>query len=255
MATWPRPKGSEVQECARELETEFARGTVRRHGLRLPGEVAARFPLDEALRLPHEVDAFPLRERVAKESSMASYGTRRRRPHQLANILAEARKRKVEVSLVLDVIHVLHYLWVIAMAVCDGKAATSLDGILGVSSAPRAPAKLQNDRAMTLIISAEKDLQPERSRTLGRSQRDCRHVAGRGRDTWACRGWTNGRRLSVSSGPLRRISARLLSKRPNGKIPSILIRVARCRAPWPQAWSSRDTSLAALTRTRRPRRC
>jgi hypothetical protein len=73
MATWSRPKGSEVRARARELETEFGRVTVRRHGLRLPGEGAARFPLDEALRLPREVYAFPLRERVAKEASMASY--------------------------------------------------------------------------------------------------------------------------------------------------------------------------------------
>lgn len=73
VATWPRPQGSEVREGARGLETEFGRVIVRRHGLRLPGEDAARFPLDEALSLPPEVYALPLRERVAKEASMASY--------------------------------------------------------------------------------------------------------------------------------------------------------------------------------------
>jgi hypothetical protein len=73
VATWPRPLGSEVRERARDLETEFGRVTVRRHGLRLSGEAEARFPLDEALSLPAEMYAFPLRERVAKEASMASY--------------------------------------------------------------------------------------------------------------------------------------------------------------------------------------
>jgi hypothetical protein len=47
--------------------------TVRRHGYRLSGEAGARFPLDEALSLPPELYALPLRERVAKEASMASY--------------------------------------------------------------------------------------------------------------------------------------------------------------------------------------
>lgn len=73
LGTWPRPKGSEVRVGTRELETEFGRVTVRRHGLRLLGETAARFPLDEALKLPPELYALPLRERVAKEASMASY--------------------------------------------------------------------------------------------------------------------------------------------------------------------------------------
>ena len=70
---WPRPSGSEVRPRARGLETEFGRVQVRRHGYRLEGEGSARFPLDEALSLPPEVYALPLRERVAKEASAASY--------------------------------------------------------------------------------------------------------------------------------------------------------------------------------------
>jgi hypothetical protein len=41
-------------------------------------------------------------------------------PHQLANILAAARERKVDVTIIVDVIHVLHYLWTIAIAICAG---------------------------------------------------------------------------------------------------------------------------------------
>jgi|HubBroStandDraft_5_1064220.scaffolds.fasta_scaffold28238_2 hypothetical protein len=44
---WARPEGSEVRERTRHLETDFGRVTVRRHGLRLAGETAARFPMDQ----------------------------------------------------------------------------------------------------------------------------------------------------------------------------------------------------------------
>ena len=70
---WPRPAGSEVRVRTRQLETEFSRVTFRRHGYRLAGEESARFPLDEALNLPPELYALTLRERVAKEASVASY--------------------------------------------------------------------------------------------------------------------------------------------------------------------------------------
>ncbi len=73
VATWSRPKGSEVRVRERGLETEFGRVTVRRHGLRQEGELAAHFPLDQALNLPAELYTLQLRERVAKEASMASY--------------------------------------------------------------------------------------------------------------------------------------------------------------------------------------
>ena len=69
----PRPPGSEVRVRARGLETEFGRVIVRRHGYRLAGEKSARFPLDEALNLPPELYGLSLRERVAKEASVASY--------------------------------------------------------------------------------------------------------------------------------------------------------------------------------------
>jgi hypothetical protein len=70
---WPRPPGSEVRVRERELEIEFGRVVVRRHGYRLAGETSARFPLDEALNLPAELYGLPLRERVAREASVASY--------------------------------------------------------------------------------------------------------------------------------------------------------------------------------------
>jgi hypothetical protein len=73
VALWPRPKGSEVRPRERDLETEFGRVKVRRHGYKLAGESAARFPMDGVLNLPAELYALPLREWVAKEASVGSY--------------------------------------------------------------------------------------------------------------------------------------------------------------------------------------
>lgn len=70
---WPRPTGSEVRARARELETEHARVTVRRHGLKLVGEKHASFPLDEKLSLPRELYALSLREHVADAAVEASF--------------------------------------------------------------------------------------------------------------------------------------------------------------------------------------
>jgi hypothetical protein len=40
--------------------------------------------------------------------------------HQLENVEAEAKRRGMRITVVLDVIHVLHYLWTIALVVCSG---------------------------------------------------------------------------------------------------------------------------------------
>lgn len=73
VAQWPRPKGSEIRVRVRQLETEHGRMTVRRHGLKLVGEAAARFPLDEKLSLPAELYALSLREDVALAAVEASF--------------------------------------------------------------------------------------------------------------------------------------------------------------------------------------
>ncbi len=70
---WPRPEGSEVRVRERQLETEHDRMIVKRHGYKLAGEKEARFPLDEALRLPPELYALSLREEIAHAASEASF--------------------------------------------------------------------------------------------------------------------------------------------------------------------------------------
>jgi hypothetical protein len=70
---WARPEGSEVRERTRHLETDFGRMTIRRHGLRLAGETAARFPMDQHLSLPTEIYALSLREGIAEAAVEASF--------------------------------------------------------------------------------------------------------------------------------------------------------------------------------------
>jgi hypothetical protein len=69
---WALPAGAQVRARERQLENEFGRMTVRRHGMKLPGE-AARFPLDEALELPPELYALTLREEVALDAVDVSF--------------------------------------------------------------------------------------------------------------------------------------------------------------------------------------
>jgi hypothetical protein len=70
---WTRPGGSTVRVRERELENDFGRMTVRRHGLTLAGKRKARFPMDEQLSLPPEIYALSLRKRVADAAVDASF--------------------------------------------------------------------------------------------------------------------------------------------------------------------------------------
>ena len=70
---WTRPEGCEVRARSRGLETELGRMTVRRHGVKLAGEAAAHFPMDEALELPAELYALTLREQVALDAMDVSF--------------------------------------------------------------------------------------------------------------------------------------------------------------------------------------
>ena len=64
---WKRTAGTEIRVRRRGLENGFGRLSVRRHGVRLSGERAARFPMDAALNLPPEVYALSLRREVVEE--------------------------------------------------------------------------------------------------------------------------------------------------------------------------------------------
>src|SRR5487761_2393391 len=70
---WAHPAGSRVRARDRGLENEYGRMTVWRHGLTLPGENEARFPMDEQLSLPKEIYALSLRERVSEAAVDASF--------------------------------------------------------------------------------------------------------------------------------------------------------------------------------------
>jgi hypothetical protein len=71
--TWALPEGSRVRERERQLEMEFGRVHVRRHGITLPCETEARFPMDGHLNLPPEIYALSLREEVADAAVDASF--------------------------------------------------------------------------------------------------------------------------------------------------------------------------------------
>jgi hypothetical protein len=73
VGVWARPPGSEIRERVRHLETEGGRVKVRRHGLKLPGETSARFPMDQQLSLPSELYALSLREEVSFAAVEASF--------------------------------------------------------------------------------------------------------------------------------------------------------------------------------------
>ena len=71
--TWALPEGSRVRERERELEMDFGRVCVRRHGITLPGEREAKFPMDGRLNLPPEIYALSLREEIAYAAVDASF--------------------------------------------------------------------------------------------------------------------------------------------------------------------------------------
>jgi hypothetical protein len=71
--TWALPEGSRVRERERRLEMEFGRVRVRRHGITLPGETEAKFPMDSQLNLPAEIYALSLREEVADAAVESSF--------------------------------------------------------------------------------------------------------------------------------------------------------------------------------------
>ena len=71
--TWALPEGSRVRERERALELEFGRVCVKRHGVTLPGETAAKFPMDGRLNLPPEIYALSLREQVSDAAVEASF--------------------------------------------------------------------------------------------------------------------------------------------------------------------------------------
>ena len=71
--SWALPEGSRVRERGRLLELEFGRVCVRRHGITLPGENEAKFPMDGGLNLPPEIYALTLREEVANAAVDASF--------------------------------------------------------------------------------------------------------------------------------------------------------------------------------------
>jgi len=70
---WALPEGSRVRERERGLETEFGRVLVGRHGITLPGETKAKFPMDGRLNLPPEIYALSLREEVADAAVESSF--------------------------------------------------------------------------------------------------------------------------------------------------------------------------------------
>ncbi len=70
---WALPEGSRVRERERQLEMEFGRVHVRRHGITSPGETEAKFPMDGHLNLPPEIYALSLREEVADAAVDASF--------------------------------------------------------------------------------------------------------------------------------------------------------------------------------------
>lgn len=70
---WVLPEGSRVRERERRLEMEFGRVLVRRHGVTLPGEREAKFPMDGHLNLPPEIYALSLREEIADAAVDASF--------------------------------------------------------------------------------------------------------------------------------------------------------------------------------------
>ena len=72
VAQWRRPTGTEIRVHERQLETEFGRMTVRRHGHKLPREMK-RFPMDELLNLPPTLYALPLREATALDAVDVSF--------------------------------------------------------------------------------------------------------------------------------------------------------------------------------------
>src|SRR5690606_26394970 len=69
----PREPGVEVRARDRQLEGQFGRVVVWRHGIKSPGDKAAQFPLDSELNLPADVYSHPLRERVADEARRGSW--------------------------------------------------------------------------------------------------------------------------------------------------------------------------------------
>ena len=71
--TWALAEGARVRERERGLEVEFGRVSVRRHGVTLAGEAAARFPMDGQLNLPPELYALSLREEIAAAAVEASF--------------------------------------------------------------------------------------------------------------------------------------------------------------------------------------
>src|SRR5262249_50629569 len=68
----PREPEVEVRARRRQLETDFGRAIVRRHGHKEAGK-RARFPMDEMLNLPPEMYALSLRKRAAEEARSASW--------------------------------------------------------------------------------------------------------------------------------------------------------------------------------------
>jgi hypothetical protein len=71
--TWALAEGSRVRERERRLEMDFGRVCVRRHGITLAGETAAKFPMDSRLNLPPEIYALSLREQIAEAAIDASF--------------------------------------------------------------------------------------------------------------------------------------------------------------------------------------
>jgi hypothetical protein len=69
----PPPEGTDVRLRCRQLETEFGRTVLFRHGLTAPGENAARFPMDEQLNLPPDLYSHSLRERVLDEARRGAW--------------------------------------------------------------------------------------------------------------------------------------------------------------------------------------
>jgi hypothetical protein len=68
-----REAGVQVRVRQRQLESEFGRVVIRRHGLTLPGETAARFAMDEELNLPGNLYSHSLRERVVDEARRGAW--------------------------------------------------------------------------------------------------------------------------------------------------------------------------------------
>jgi hypothetical protein len=69
----PPPEGTTVRVRSRQLETEFGRAKLRRHGFTASGEKAARFPMDEQLNLPTDLYSHSLRERVLDEARRGAW--------------------------------------------------------------------------------------------------------------------------------------------------------------------------------------